>query len=95
MGPTCNVRFTADVESILPVVDSVLESSADQVERTRKGRGWDIWLDGRPIHVNIDGTSSHIALSAGCNDAEDVKLLQQLSVALAMAVGGVTSEPTK
>lgn len=95
MGPTCTISFATDLGSTLAIVDSVLATAAEKVERTRKGRVWDIWMNGRPFHVDLDAKSSHIVLSAGCNVAEDIQLLRLLSAELATAVGGVASEPTK
>ena len=95
MGPTCEIQFACDAESVLLVVDAVLSSVANPIERTRKGRAWDVWLNGRPIHALVDVATSTIRLSAGCNEAEDYALLRQLSNQLATAVNGVASEPTK
>ena len=94
MGPTCEIHFSADAESVLLVVDSVLASAANSIERTRNGRAWDVWVNGRPIHAFVNAASSAIKLSAGCNQAEDHALLRQLSNELAKAVNGAASEPT-
>jgi hypothetical protein len=95
MGPACEVLLGADEPSILDVVDALLDSIADRIERTRKGRVWDLWIGGRPIHVEVGSSLTSIKLSAGCDGAEDYTLLRQLSEGLAAVCGGLASEPIK
>jgi hypothetical protein len=80
---------------VLDAVDSMLASAADRIERTRKGRVWDIWVRERPVHVRIEGSPPVVILSAGCNSPEDYAILRRLAADLARAVGGLASEPDK
>jgi hypothetical protein len=81
--------------STLDVVDAFLVSVADRIARTRKGRTWDLWISGRPIHVHVAISPPSIGLSAGCNGVEDYSALQRLAAGLAEACGGLASEPLK
>jgi hypothetical protein len=80
---------------VLDAIDSVLASAADRIERTRKGRVWDVWVRERPVHVRVEGSPPMVMLSAGCNDPEDYAILRRLAADLARAVGGVASRPVK
>jgi hypothetical protein len=93
MGPTCRVIAETIAVDILLIIDSTLESLAEDVERTRKGRIWDVWIEGRPFHV--DASAGEIALSAGCNDGFDWDILRRLAQGIASAVDGVATEPEK
>jgi hypothetical protein len=95
MGPTCEVLLRSDEPSVLDTIDAFLESTSDQIERTRKGRAWDLRIDGRSIHVQVVASPPAIELSAGCNDAKDYAVLRQVAERLAAACGGVATEPTK
>lgn len=57
MGPTCAVyarcKLTGDH---LLQVDTLLSKLAGKIERTRKGRVWDVWIDDCPIHVCVEIT---------------------------------------
>jgi hypothetical protein len=92
MGPTCKVLLESDGPPMLCAADAFLASVADRIERTRKGQTWDIWIDGRPIHVEVTTSPPAIGLSAGCNGAEDYTLLRRLAGGLAAVCGGLTSE---
>jgi hypothetical protein len=94
-GPACEVLINADTPDVLNAIDQLLGSVADVVERTRKGRVWDIWIRTRPIHVCVNESLSVIELSAGGNTAEDYELLRMLGEKLAGIVGGLASEPEK
>ena len=95
MGPTCEVLLEADDGGVLNAIEAVLAATAQRIERSRKGRVWDVWVGGRPVHVSIDGSPPIVTLAAGCNGSEDYGLLRQLAQALASALGGVASEPVK
>jgi hypothetical protein len=95
MGPTCEVLLDKDDGESLDAVDSVLAAVAEKIERTRKGRVWDIWVAGRPVHISIDSSPPSISLSAGCNSVEDYALLKLLAAKLTEAMNGVASEPIK
>ena len=95
MGPTCEVLLTIDDAPTLDAIDAVLASLADRIDRTRKGRVWDIWIRGRPVHVQIDNSQPVLTLSAGCNTHEDFMILRELSAGIVHAVGGIYSEPEK
>jgi len=96
MGPTCEVHLeTAPDADALNAVDAFLAKVADRVERTRKGRTWDVWVSGRPVHVAATISPARIELSAGCNSAADYDTLRRLCRGLAEALGGLASEPAK
>lgn len=95
MGPNCEVLIEHDDPVSLDMIDALLANKADQIERTRKGRGWDVWINSRLIHMTVDGSRHSVMLSAGCNGAEDFELLRALSQELACTLGGVASEPVK
>ena len=40
-------------------MDAYLDRIAKRIERTRKGRVWDVWIGGRVVHVAV--TSSQAA----------------------------------
>ena len=88
MGPTCEVLLTTDDGAMLDAIDDLLASRAERIDRTRRGRVWDVWIGGRPVHVSVGGKPPSISLSAGCNDPEDYAVLRQLGGELAAALGG-------
>ena len=94
-GPTCEVLLEADDGPALDMIDAVLAAAAERIDRTRKGRVWDVWVAGRPVHVWVDGPPPAVGLAAGCNGPEDYAVLRRLTVGLAAALGGVASEPVK
>ncbi|WP_165252918.1 hypothetical protein [Paludisphaera soli] len=85
----------SDGPTVLDAADAFLAAAAEQVERTRRGRAWNIRIDGRPVHVEVTTSPPAIGLSAGCNGAEDDEVLRRLASGLAAACGGVPSEPVK
>jgi hypothetical protein len=94
-GPTCEVLIDSDAVPALDDIDSVLSALAEHVERTRKGRVWDVWVGGRPVHVMVAGSPPVIELSAGCNNPEDYAVLERLAGALVERLGGLASPPLK
>jgi len=95
MGPACEVTFSLGDADPLDVIDRVLVSVAGRIERTRKGRAWAIWIDGRPFHAAASEESGTLSLSAGCNGAEDYETLRSLASRFAEALGGVSTDPVK
>jgi hypothetical protein len=95
MGPTGEVLLQSDEPSVLDPIDAFLESTSDRIERTRKGRALDLWIDGRPIHAEVVTSPPALGLSAGCNDAHDYTVLRRLAEGLAAACGGLATEPVK
>lgn len=95
MGPTCEVLLQSDEPSALDAIDAFLESTSARIERTREGRVWDLWIDGRPIHAQIVASPPAIELSAGCNDAHDYAVLRRVAEGLAAACGGLATESIK
>lgn len=98
MGPACEVVFepTPAVDH-LQVIDALLASVSDRIERTRKGRVWDLWIRGHRFHVGVkleDGFE-YMDLWAGYNSPVDYEVLRELSQQLAQALDGLASEPTK
>ena len=94
-GPTCEVVIAACDGATLDAIDAVLSRAAEQVARTRKGRVWDVWIGGRPVHVSVEGSPPSVQLAAGCNGQEDYDLLKQLAAILASALVGIATEPIK
>jgi hypothetical protein len=95
VGPVCEVLIESDDNLHLELIDQILDSVADSINRTRKGRVWDVWVRGRPIYVSVAGSPPVVTLVAGCNDSEDVAILRELSMKIAEATGGVASSPEK
>ena len=95
MGPTCEVLLNTVEDLTLDKIDSVLDRTSEQIERTRKGRSWNIWVRGQPIHVEITDVPPTVHLSAGCNSTEDYRILGELSQLLADETGGLASKPEK
>jgi hypothetical protein len=95
MGPTCEVMLESAGPAVLDAADAFLACSAERVERTRRGKTWNIWVEGRPFHVEVTTSPPAIGLSAGCNGADDYEVLRRLAVGLAAACGGMASEPVK
>jgi hypothetical protein len=95
VGPTCEVLLESVAPPVLDAVDAVLSALAERVDRTRKGRAWDVWVDGRPVHVEVAGSPPSVGLSAGCNGPEDYAILERLAGALADRFGGLASAPSK
>jgi hypothetical protein len=89
------VLLPSDEQSVVDAVDAFLASRADRIERTRKGRAWDLWIGDRPVHVKVVTAPPSVEMAAGCNSAEDYALLRQLAHGLAASCGGLASEPTK
>ena len=94
-GPACEILIESDLGPVLDEVDLLLSVLAERVERTRRGRVWDIWVGGRPFHVEVAGSPLAINLSADCNDSEDYSVLERLSRALVERLGGQASAPSK
>lgn len=95
MGPTCEVRLEAVDGPTLDAIDAVLAANADRIERTRKGREWDVWVGDHSVHVSVSSQSPIISLAAGCNDPDDRNVLRRLAMTLAETLGGVASSPVK
>lgn len=95
MGPTCEVMLEAIDGPTLGAIDAVLVANVDRIERTRKGRAWDIWVGGHPVHVSVSSQSPIISLAAGCNDPDDRDVLRRLAGALVEALSGVASLSVK
>ncbi len=97
MGPTCVVNLTSLNDSVLAQIHDQLKHLSDDLSPTRKGRVWDTRIQGRPFHVcveeDIDG--SRICLSAGCNQDEDWKIIENVSIFLANSLGGKSTRPEK
>jgi hypothetical protein len=93
VGPTCEVLLVNDDGPTLDAIDALLRSLADRIDRTRKGRVWDVWIRGHPVHVHID--QAVVALAAGCNRPEDLIVLRELADGIVQAVGGIHSEREK
>ncbi len=66
MGPTCEVIMETADNSLLDVIDGILAGAAERIERTGKGRVWEVWVGGRPVHVSVGGTPLAVVLAAGC-----------------------------
>lgn len=94
-GPTCEVIPCYDAPFDLNIIDAALLTVCDRSVRTRKGRVWDVWIAGRPIHVAVTRSSSVIELAAGCNGSEDSVLLRRLAAVLATVLIAQASDPVK
>jgi len=90
-GRTCEVLLQTDDGQTLDAIVAILVTAAERIDRTRKGRVWDVWVGGRPVHVSVTPVS--VALSAGCNEPQDSDLLRRLAGAFAVALGGIAIEP--
>ncbi|MDB5335929.1 MAG: hypothetical protein JWN70_1548 [Planctomycetaceae bacterium] len=44
VGPTSEILLNQDDGPTLDAIDTYLTSVSDQINRTRKGRVWDIWV---------------------------------------------------
>lgn len=95
VGPTCEVLLNADDPQTLDAIDAYLATFADRIERTRKGRVWDVWVCGRPVHVHVTDFPPTVEISARCNTPEDHDVLRILSRGIADSIGGLASEPEK
>jgi hypothetical protein len=94
-GPACGVLLDRVDEIVLITIDEILARTAETIQRTRKGRVWDVWIRGRPIHVAVCESDATVSLSAGCHGAEDYEVLRQLASAIAEQLDGVADEPVK
>ncbi len=100
MGPAVQISSRSKVDDgLLLAVDALLHAECTQVETTRKGRVFDVWVDDRPFHVWIEGAddstepipsgmSSAIWISAGGNQPTDRELMLRLAGRIALEVGG-------
>lgn len=95
MGPACEVTVTQISEALRGEVHRHLEEVADEVVSTRKGRVYDVRIEGRPIGVTIEDDSTTLGLAAGCNQPEDWQVLERLAMSLAARLGGHASKPEK
>jgi hypothetical protein len=93
MSLACEVLLPSDDPAMLDTIDAFLSCGADQIDRTRKGRVWSLWIDGMPIHVMVVGSPASIELSSPCDDASGYAVLRRLAGGLAAACGGLDSEP--
>ena len=94
-GPTSEVLIDRVDGATLDAIDQALTSVAEEIERTRKGRAWNLFIRGHPIHVQVRNAPPAVELSAGCNEVEENENLRGLSEAIIRAVGGIASEPEK
>jgi hypothetical protein len=78
----------------LALIDKHLQTAAEDIIMTRKGRNWDIRVGGRPVTVSVD-SECQISLAAACNSHADYEVLRQIGKDLADVLGGVWSEPSK
>lgn len=95
MGPTCEVTLTQVSEALLDEVHCHLEDVADEVVQSRRGRLWEVWIEGRPIVVQVEDEPTSLGLAAGCNQPQDWQILEQLASSLAVTAGGQASKPKK
>lgn len=95
-GPACEVELPSVPDgSTLDAIDEFLVGVCEHIERTRKGRVWEVWIDGRPVQVAVVDPRGAIELSAGCNAPEDYAILRRLARGLAEILGGRATEPLK
>jgi len=95
VGPTCSVVVESITGETLDRIDEALELLADRIERTRKGRRWNVWINDRPFAVRVSGANSAIELAAGCNTAEDWELTRRFALSLGSEMNGTATEPEK
>jgi hypothetical protein len=96
MGPACAIELaTAPDAATLDSIDAFLDRIGARIERTRKGRVWDVWIVGRPVHVAVTNSPDVVTVSAGCNSPKDYELLRRIARGLADILGGRASEPLK
>jgi hypothetical protein len=74
-------------------VDRLLAQRTNSISRTRKGRVWEVNIDGQPIAVSISADS--LTLSSSLNSQTTYDVLKELSLSLAGLLDGVSSEPLK
>jgi hypothetical protein len=79
----------------LNAIHEFLACITGEIQHSRKGRVWDVWIDGRPIHVSVVNSPARIELSAGCKAIEDYTALRKVAQGLAVLLGGKASEPEK
>lgn len=94
-GPACEVLLDVDDNSTLCEIDTILAAFSARIERTRKGRVWNVWIASRPIHVSVERSPPSVTLVAGFNGQEDYEILRKLAGEIASTLGGVASEPVK
>jgi len=94
-GPSCEVQIPVDDSVDLQRIDDALASFVDQLDRTRKGRVWNVRVHEHPYSISFDAETNLIELSAAVNDGVDYAVLRQLAALLADVVGGQASEPMK
>ena len=87
MGPVREISLTTVDDQALDLIHASLQQAVDEVVTTRDGRVWDVWSNTRPFHVEVDPTAQTIAISAGCNRAEDHALLDRIANALLGQLG--------
>ena len=95
MGPCCEVLIQDDSGPVLDAIDRLLAKAAEKIDRTRKGRVWDVWIRGRPVYVQVNASPPSVELSAGCNQPDDYDVVRGLSQQIAKELGGIASEPVK
>jgi len=88
---SCEILLNDDDEPTLKAIDSLLEFSAEEIKRTRKGRVWEIRVRGRHVHVDVH--ECIVGLCAGGKNNEDYEVLSELSHQIVATVGGIASEP--
>jgi hypothetical protein len=95
MGPICEVVLPFEITpETLDAIHAFLNRTTEIVKDTRRGRNWEIRLDGRPVWVSAH-YSNTISFAAGCNSPEDYSALRLLSQQLATELGGESTEPSK
>ena len=95
MGPTCEVLIESDDGLTLDTIDELLATVAEEINRTRMGRVWEVWIRGRLVYVHVVTSPPAVKISAGCNQPEDYNVLRELSLQIADVLKGIASEPEK
>jgi hypothetical protein len=94
MGPTCEILLEVSDPLTLAKIDDALALIAEKIERTRKGRVWKVWIQGRPVHLHATDNNT-LEISADCNQTEDYGVMRDLIQHLCDTTDGIASEVQK
>jgi hypothetical protein len=84
-GPTCGGLLQTDDGPTLDAIDAIIAKAVEPIDRTRKGRVWDVGVGDRPVHVSVSPVS--VAHSAGCSELQDDEVLRRLAGTFAANLG--------
>lgn len=97
MGPTASIFLKETLSEVVAIqLDGVLRSISSNINSTRKGRDWNLWLANahekelRPFHVHIWDTQKYLGQ---CDNTIDELDLDPATVPACIALSAEANQP--